>query len=89
MKTYNSTLSKKTLFQLCEYHKLNLLNEKFKVISPHEFDMGNIGLIHLQGDYDAYLQNIIKWFYTDYSCMLFVQRLCSKKTTMVSKPTWI
>ena len=33
------------MFQLYEYHKLNLLNEKFKVIRPHEFDMGNTGLM--------------------------------------------
>ena len=31
--------------QLYKYHNLNLLNEKFKVISPHGFDMGNTGYI--------------------------------------------
>ena len=41
--TYSTLSKEKTLFQLYEYHKLNLLNEKFKVISPHEFDMGNTG----------------------------------------------
>jgi hypothetical protein len=35
----------KCLFQSQDYHNLNLLNEKFKVFSPHGFDMGNTGLI--------------------------------------------
>ena len=45
--TYSNLSQEKSLFQSYEYHNLNLLNEKFKVISPHGFDMGNIGFMEL------------------------------------------
>ena len=42
--TCSSLSQEKTLFQLYKYYNLNLLNELLGVISPHGFDMGNVGL---------------------------------------------
>jgi len=54
MSIHISTLSQKNpLFQLNEYYNLNLLVEFFGVISPHDFDMGNVGYndFHIEGWY--------------------------------------
>ena len=41
------------MFQLYKYHKLNLLEEYYEVISPHGFDMGNTGLMDSAYDCDG------------------------------------